>query len=369
MSDVETRLRDVMRQAIVIDGHSDILIPVTDGKMRLGERVNVPDPATWTPPLGQSGGAGSPFGFPQHALYFGPMGQFDIPRFIEGGVTVQVCAIYLDDEQLDAGLKRGLEMAWHLHHAVEENPDFELVTRAADIRRLKQEGKCGAILSFEGFEALGADLRMLDLYYRLGLRIGSLTHVRRTLYADGCYAAEKAGGLTKLGRQAIQRMNALGIVVDLVHIHEVGFWEVLDLTTAPVILSHSTSTQFPSSDPGDVGVLGKAVPRPRLELPRDRAMLEALAKNGGVLGLIWFYHRDIDGVVGDIETALEVMGPEHIGLGSDLYGLELAPKGLEDISKVPALVRRLIERGHPDEMLLKFLGGNYLRVFEQVWKE
>jgi membrane dipeptidase len=97
--------------------------------------------------------------------------------------------------------------------------------------------------------------------------------------------------------------------------------------------------------------------------------MEAIADRGGVLGLIWILHADLDDVVRDIETALEVMGPDHIGLGSDLYGLELAPEGLEDISKVPVLTRKLVERGHSDDTILKFLGGNYLRVFEQVWGE
>ncbi|MFN8376123.1 MAG: membrane dipeptidase [Anaerolineae bacterium] len=365
MADVGTRATELHRQAIVIDGHSDILMPVTDGKMRLGNRVEVPDPMTWQAPMRV--GDDNHFGFPQHAHYFGPAGQYDIPRFREGGITAQVCAIYLDDHQLDAGLKRGLEMTWEFHQAIKENAGFELITSAADIRRLKQNNQCGAILSFEGFEPLGAELRFLDLYYQLGLRIASLTHVRRNLYADGCYAADSSGGLTSLGKQAVKRMNELGIVIDLVHINWTGYGEVLELTTDPLILSHSTSTMFPTEDPHDTGPLGKA-PRPRLIAKRDRPMLEALARNGGVLGIIWFYQRDLDAVVADIETALDLIGPDHIGLGSDLYGLELAPQGLEDISKVPALTRRLVERGHSDETILKFLGGNYLRVFEHVWK-
>jgi membrane dipeptidase len=358
---------ELHHQAIVIDGHSDILMPVADGKMRLGDRVEVPDPATWQPPFSPLADADNHFGFPHHAEFFGPMGQYDIPRFKDGGVTTQVCAIYLDDIQLDWALKRGLEMAYALHHAIETNPGFELVTRAADIRRLKAEGKTGAILSFEGFEPLGAQLNFLDLYYQLGLRIASLTHVRRNLYADGCYAAAQIGGLSPLGKQAVVRMNALGIVIDLVHIGWPGFWEVLDLTTAPVILSHSTSTQFARENDPEPGLLGRA-PRPRLVPQRDRSMLEALARNGGVLGIIWFYQKDLDDVLIDIETALDLMGEDHIGLGSDLFGLQLAPKGLEDISKVPAITQKLVERGHSDEMILKFLGGNYLRVFEQVWK-
>ena len=210
---------------------------------------------------------------------------------------------------------------------------------------------------------------MLDLYYELGLRSASLTHTRRNIYADGCWAAEKQGGLTSLGKQLIQRMNELGIVIDLVHIGAIGYWEILDLTTAPVILSHSTPTMFPNSDPSVRGPFNGQVPRPRLERPRDTAVLEALAANGGVLGLTWVCHADLDDVVKDIETALEIMGPDHIGLGSDLYGAESAPRGLEDISKIPAITAKLVQRGHDDQTILKFLGGNYLRVFAQVWGE
>lgn len=364
VTNIAAHAAELHRQAIVIDGHSDILMPVADGKMKLDQRVEVPDPATWQPPLGTTG-LGEQFGFPPHAAHFGPMGQFDVPRFLAGGVTAQLCAIYVEDREIDWALKRGLEMVWHLHQAVEQSPDFDLVTGVADIHRIKQAGRTGAILALEGFEVLGAELRFLDLYYKLGLRVASLTHVRRNLFADGCYAATRSGGLTELGKQAIRRMNELGIVIDLVHIHEVGFWEILDLTTAPVILSHSTSTMFAAS--GEPSGPLKGIPRPRLELPRDRAMLEAIARNGGVLGIIWFYHEDIAGVIADVETALDVMGPDHVGIGSDLFGLELAPKGLEDISKMPAITARLVERGHPDDVILKILGGNYLRVFEQVW--
>jgi membrane dipeptidase len=208
---------------------------------------------------------------------------------------------------------------------------------------------------------------MLDLYHRLGLRVASLTHTRRNVYADGCWAAERQGGLTTLGRQVIERLDQLRIVIDLVHIGEVGFWEILELTDRPVILSHSTSTMFPDTSPEAQDLLGGKLPRPRLELPRDRKVLDAIAANGGVLGLIHFAHRSLATVVRDIETALEVMGPDHIGLGSDFYGLELAPEGLEDISATPRLTDELVSRGHSDETILKFLGGNYLRVFEAVW--
>lgn len=366
-SEIEKRAEALHRQAIVIDGHSDILIPVTEGKMDLGEWVDVPAPATWDAPPGLERDALVEFGFRPHTIYFGCMGQYDIPRWRAGGVTAQVCAVYLDDDKLDNPLHHGLEMVWNLRHATAVHPELQLCTTAADIRRAKTTGRVGAILSLEGCEALGSDVRFVDLYHQLGLRIASLTHTRRNLFADGSWAAAKTGGLTSLGRQLVARLVERRIVVDLVHVAEEGYWEVLDMVDAPVILSHSTPTMFPSTNPDEL-LWGK-LPRPRLELPRDRGMLEALAQNGGVLGLIWFGHSDLDSVVVDIETALEVMGPDHIGLGSDFYGLELAPRGLMDISRTPALTRRLVERGHSDEMILKFLGDNYLRVFEAIWGE
>ncbi len=366
LSEME-RTVELHDSAVVIDGHCDILIPVAEGKMTLEERVEVPDPETWIAPPGLEQHPLVEFGALPHTVYFGCMGQYDIPRFLEGGLTAQVCAIYLDDDKLSDPLRHGLDMAWHLHHEVANHDAIDLVRTSSDIRRAKQSGKCGLILGLEGCEALGTDPRLLDIYHMLGLRIASLTHTRRNIFADGCYATDKPGGLTELGKQLILRMNELGIVIDLVHIGEIGFWEIMDLTKAPVILSHSTPTMFPNSDPTTLGPFSGKIPRPRLELPRDQDVLEAIADNEGVLGITWVCHADLDDVLADIETAIDVMGPDHVGLGSDLYGAETAPRGLEDISKVPELTRALVNRGHSDETILKFLGGNYLRVFEHVW--
>ncbi len=360
--DLETRALELHRRAIVIDGHSDILMPVADGKIRLGQQVRIPDPATWEPPLGmQLDSVSTMFGFSLHTHYFGPMGQYSIPQFLQGGVTVQVCAIYLEDSRLERALERGLEMTWWLLKEVEENDEFELVTTVADIHRIKSEGKVGAILAFEGFEPLGFDLRFLDLFYRLGLRMASLTHSRRNFFADGRQEKVKTGGLTALGQQAVKRMNELGIVIDLGHINQVGFWEVLQLSQAPVVFSHTSPRKYFPLHPEDSPIY------PAADLAQGRERLEAIARNGGVVGIIFYGQQDLDDVVADIEYTIEVAGPDHVGLGSDLYGLERAPKGLEDMSRLPALTRRLLERGHSDELILKILGGNYLRVFKQVW--
>ena len=358
-------MRALHRRAIVVDGHSDILIPVTEGKMSLGDRVAVPG-LDWEAPPGLGNTPLIRFGMGPHAAWFGCMGQYDLPRWQEGGITAQLCAVYLDDDWLSDPFRRGMEMVWNLHDQVARHDDLVLATTVHHIRQAKDDGKVALVLTFEGCEPLGTDPRFLDLYHRLGLRSASLTHTRRNIFADGCWAADRKGGLTAAGREVVQHLDRLGIVIDLVHIGEAGFWEILDLTDRPVILSHTTPTMFPDTSPESRDLVGGKLPRPRLELPRDRAMLEAIAKNGGVLGLIHVAHRDLDSVVRDIETALDVMGADHVGLGSDHYGLELAPSGLEDISKVPRLTEALVARGHSDDVILKFLGENYLRVFEEV---
>lgn len=365
MSDL-TDAEVLHRRAIVVDGHSDILIPVTEGKMDLTDRVTVPG-LDWEAPPGLERSPLVQFGLSPHTVWFTCMGQYDVPRWRDGGVTAQLCAVYLDDGWLRDPFRRGMEMVWNLHDQIRRAPELVLATTAAQIRQAKEDGTIALVLTFEGCEALGADLRFLDLYHALGLRSASLTHTRRNVFADGCWAAREPGGLTPLGRDLVPRLDELGIVIDLVHIAERGLWEVLELTRHPVILSHSTPTMFPDpAGPSEDFMRGR-LPRPRLDPTRDRPVMQAIAENGGVLGVIHVAHVDLESIVRDIETAFDVMGPEHVGLGSDHVGLEAAPRGMEDIGKLPRLTDALAARGHSDEVILGFLGGNYLRVFEQVW--
>jgi membrane dipeptidase len=359
--EIASHASELHRKAIVIDGHSDILMGVADGIVRLGEDFQLPDPMTWKAPIRSESIMQEFNPLLPHALYFGSAGLYSVPQLMRGGVTVLACAIYIEDRQLDLALQRGLQMTRCLHYEVDTNPNFKFVKNVDDILVIKREGKCGAILSFEGFEPLGADLGMLDLYYQLGLRMASLTHNRRNYYADGVQPGIQTGGLTTLGKQAIRRMNELGIVIDLVHLNEIGFWEVLELAQAPVVVSHTSPYSF--ARPGN-----ETPPRPGFDLPHDRAKLEALARNGGVLGVIFFGQENLEKIVDDIELLMDVVGPDHIGLGSDLFGQQFSPVGLEDISKTPAITRELVKRGYSDEVILKILGGNFLRVYTQVWK-
>jgi membrane dipeptidase len=288
------------------------------------------------------------------------MGQYDIPRFREGGVTAQVMAIYMGEEHLGAPLQRALDMAAVFHREIEANLDtLLLATTAADIRRAKAENKTALMLSFEGAEPLERNPNLIEIFYRLGLRMVSLTHSRRNALADGTQMHVQVGGLTDFGKAMIRRMNQLGIVIDLAHLADPGIWEILDLSEAPVILSH---TNVRAGSPGyKAGVL-------EVEPRRGKTKLQAIAEKGGLMGVIFWNQADIDTIIDELDAAIQHVGDDYVALGTDFFSLELAPRGLEDISKLSALTERLIQRGFSDETILKILGGNYLRVFEQILK-
>jgi membrane dipeptidase len=349
------------RRAIVIDGHSDILNPLADGRLRLAERPEVEPPERWQ---GAEYAArhrqATPYQLSPHAMWFQCIGQYDIPRFRAGGLTAQVMAIYIDDEQLARPLERALDMVAAFHRELEANPEtLLLATRAADIRRAKAAGKTALLLSFEGAEPLGTNPNLLEVFYRLGLRMVSLTHSRRNALADGTQLGVRTGGLTQLGRQIVAKMNDLGVVIDLAHIADPGAWEILELSREPVIWSH---IPIRAGSPGyRAGLLEQ-------EPSRGTTKLRALAERAGVAGVIFWGQPDIAAVVDEIEAAIEHVGDDYIALGSDFYGLDQAPRGLEDMSKLPALTEELLRRGHSDATVEKILGGNLMRVFEQVLK-
>ncbi len=241
--DAAVRARKLHERAIVIDCHSDILIPIADGFVRMGTQVDIPDPQEYEPPF-EIKAEYPPWVSWPHSNRFGCIGQYSLPQFLAGGLTAQVCAIFVKNDERDRALRRCMEMVSWLHREVKENDALELATSVADIHRLKEEGKCAAIMAFEALEQLGYDLTLLDLFYKLGLRMASLTWSRRNQFADGLQRDVRPGGLTSLGRQAIARMNELGIVIDLAHLNQVCYWEVLELTEDPVVMSHCSGRGY-----------------------------------------------------------------------------------------------------------------------------
>src|SRR5690349_14997442 len=181
------------------------------------------------------------------------------------------------------------------HRELDANPDsLLLATSAADIRRAKAEGKTALLLSFEGGEPLGRNLKLLDIFYRLGLRMISLTHSRRNFLADGTQLGIRTGGLTQLGHELIRALNQRGIVIDLAQLSDAGIWEILEISEAPVILSH---INVRSGSPGyRAGLL-------EYNAERRTTKLKALAATGGLAGVIFWGQPDIDAIADEIEAA------------------------------------------------------------------
>lgn len=286
------------------------------------------------------------------------VGHIDLPRLMEGEVDCQVFAVYVSPLFHPASLRRALQMIDVFYSEVDKNSDkIALCTSFADILRTQNEGKISALLSIEGGEPLEGDLGVLRMLYKLGVRALTLTHSPRNRLGDGCGEKGSRGGLTSFGAQVVKEMNKLGMVVDVSHINEQGFWDVIKTTKSPIIASHSNA---------------RALCDHVRNLKDDQ--IKALAEKGGVIGVTFvrtFLSKDVemvtvDNVLDHIDHIADLVGVEHVGIGSDYDGMGQAPKGLEDVTKVSNITRGLVTRGYSDNDIEKILGGNFLRMFKKI---
>lgn len=230
------------RRSLIIDAHCDVLIPVADGLCHLGERAELLAPSEWKGLPGFSAPKRpTPYQLSDYATWFSCAGQYDVPAFQRGGAAAQTVAIYISDYYLSRPVERAMSLIGTLYQEIRANARTLMLAKSPeDIIHAKREGKTALLLAFEGAEPLGSDLHLLDAYHAMGLHMLSLTHSRRTIWADGTQMETKTGGLTVQGRELLRRLNELGIMVDLAQLNDVGFWEVLSLTRTPPIISHTS---------------------------------------------------------------------------------------------------------------------------------
>ena len=199
------------------------------------------------------------------------------------------------------------------------------------------------------------EIALLRVFYRLGVRMLSFAWNYRTPFADGLGAKRAESKLPELGVQALEEMDRLGMIFDVSHLADTVFWDVADVMKEPFIASHSNC-------------------RDLCDHPRNLTddMIRALADHGGVMGMNFapsFVDKDkatVEKMVDHGDHIVGLVGPDHVGLGSDFDGIGSTPEGLEDVSKMPNMTRVMVGRGYSDEDILKILGGNHLRVFKQV---
>src|SRR5215470_18074592 len=325
-------------------------------------------------------------------------GHVDIPRLREGGMRAPFFAFWVPVFFRGAeAVRRTLDLRDAMQSVLDTRKDqIELATTAADIERIVKAHKIAAFLTIEGGHTIDDDVRVLRLYYRLGIRSMTLTHARNTNWADSSSDTPAHNGLTDFGKEVVREMNRLGMIVDLAHVSDQTFYDVLAVTTKPVIVSHSSMRAI-SNVPRNV----------------SDEMVRALANNGGVVGINFgmgfinpkdadklksatnteaeapsltgkaldayaaenaqelFAKRvsvvaTVEDVADHVDHAVKIAGIDHEGIGSDFDGIAATANGLEDVSKMPALIAVLLKRGYAESDLKKILGDNVLRVVREV---
>ncbi len=319
-------------------------------------------------------------------------GHTDLPRLRQGGVGAQFWSVYVPGEIKDSGYARvQLEEIDIARQVIARYPDaLGLALSADDVVRIRKSGRVASLLGMEGGHAIENSLGALRMYYALGVRYMTLTHNVTLDWADAATGLPTHGGLTDFGRDVVREMNRIGMIVDLSHVAPSTMSNALDVTTAPVIFSHSSA-------------------RAILDHPRNvpDSILARLPKNGGVVMITFVgsfisptiraweqMQRDSTGSIADRETrrvavegflqrhpkpratvaelanhiehARKIAGIDHVGLGSDYDGTSELPVGMDDVSGFPQIFAELIRRGWSDADLRKLAGENVLRVLREV---
>ncbi|MBA2377534.1 MAG: dipeptidase [Actinomycetota bacterium] len=341
---------------VVFDGHNDVL-----------ERLGRPD------------GGGSDAFFER-----GEKGHLDLPRAREGGFGGGIFAVWVPSPKEDStperrtsnGLPPALDPAYALRYAMaaiatllkieaRSHGSLRIVRTVAEIERCMNEGVMPAALHIEGADAIDADLDALHVLHRAGLRSLGLVWGRPNAFAEGVRPSFRGSpdtgpGLTEAGRNLVRACNDLGIMLDVSHLNERGFWDVAELTDAPLVATHSNAYAIcPSS-------------RNLMD-----SQLDAIAASDGMIGLNFGVHFLREDGVEDANTPLEVMvrqidylvervGIERVGFGSDFDGITLSGE-IGDVSGLPKLMSALRERGYDDHALRKIAHENWIRVLRETW--
>jgi len=336
-SGISAKALDLHKKAVIIDGHNDSLIEHWARKESYDLGLD------W------------------------PAYQADLRRMKAGGLTAMNSMVG------GAEIVQGLDIWAGMYENVDKHPrDFLLALKPEDILRAKTEGQVALIGQLEGCPLLHNSLRILDVMRRLGVRVAGLTHGEgggefdlQAAKSPFGYCTpderEKArkdpGALTGFGREAVAELNRLGIVVDLAHANDAAFYETIALSKKPVEFSH--------------GAVFALTPHWRA-LTDDQ--LKALAANGGVIGIAvypGFISQDpekqtLQRFVDHVEYVCEKAGDDHVGFGSDYDGMgELVPV-LPSYAEMPRLTQLMLDRGFSAETILKFWGGNFLRVMREA---
>ncbi|MFZ6801672.1 dipeptidase [Undibacterium sp. Di24W] len=375
-----SRALKIHRSAIIVDGHNDIPTPLVDEDFNLARNT-----------IGQFHLDGDPF-------------HTDLARLKASGVTGEFFSIYVSGDTLKTGgaMHRAMDMIDARNREVEKHAKLlSACNSSADIRQAKQQHKVCALMGIEGGYAIENSLHALRNFYRLGIRYMTLTHNVSHDWADAHADVPKNNGLSSFGKDVVKEMNRLGMLVDISHVSEKVMQDVLDISSAPIIASHS----------GARGVNDHTRNVPD-------AVLKRLAKNGGVVMINFFpafldartnqemqqrkeklkpelnalqaklkdspnaypqaerqilaqhpiYIASYTRIVDHIDYIKKIAGIDHVGLGSDYDGIPMLPAGMQGMEDLALVTFEMLRRGYTEAEIKKVLGENFLGAFAQAEK-
>jgi membrane dipeptidase len=332
-----------------------------------------------------------------------PDGQFDYPRATQGGLNLPFMSIYTPAEmEKDGG---SFELANQLIDSVEaiaaRAPDkFMLVYSVADAKKAMQSGRIGLAMGMENGSPINHKIENVQFFADRGIRYITLTHGLSNQICDSSYDENRPwGGMSPFGKEVVNEMNRVGIMVDISHVSDDAFWQALEVTKVPAIASHSSARHY----------------TPDFERNMNDEMIVALAKNGGVIQINWgsgfltaeanaystkmwaartawleengfdedspeaekftsdyrekqpFPYATMAQTVDHFDHVIKLVGIDYVGIGSDFDGVgDSLPIGLKDVADYPNLVAEFLRRGYTESDIAKILGGNLLRVWGEV---
>lgn len=338
-----------------------------------------------------------------------PDGQFDLPRAKEGGLGALFFSIFVTEDYYPARLetKQALRMLDNALDQIARNSQaIEIARTPSDISRIRGSGKIAAVLDLEGSFDLDGDPAVIRRMYAMGLRSAQLSaHNWTSNYVDSCCSQAKWHGLNDRGRAVIGEMNRLGMAINISHASDDAISQAIDISTAPVIATHHglrAINDIPRNMPDGLlkklaakgGVIGfqlgnefhnrKAFDWRTQHAGKPFWDTSAIVERGTKLSI---YEIDkliapqfpmlpadipqdirmtVDDWVGVVDRAIQLVGEDHVALGSDFDGGPPLPRGMRDVRDLPMITDAMLRRGYSEDRIRKFLGGNLLRVFGEI---
>ena len=372
---VAARVDRILREAPLIDGHNDLPEQYDERVKNHLAKIDIrQDQSKLTPPL-----------------------HTDIPRLKQGRVGGQFWSVYVPATLKGADAVRAvLEQIDVVHRLEELYPDtFEPARTADDVVRIHRKGKIASLIGVEGGHSIGNSLAVLRQLYAAGARYMTITHSLNNDWADSATADPVHGGLTPFGRLVTGEMNRLGMLVDLSHVAPKTMHDILDVTAAPVVFTHSSArslTDHPRNVPDDVlrrvrenegvvmvtwvpGFVSERVRAHGAAKDAEEARLKALYRGQPEKVKAELARWEaanaapratVQDVADHIDHVVKVAGAAHAGIGADLDGISTTPVGLESVAAYPTLFAELVRRGYSDEQLKGIAGRNVLRVMRKA---